>query len=670
MGLETTLSLLSWWQWSALLLVPPAIVALYFLKLKRQPLEVPSTYLWRKSIEDLHVNSLWQRMRQNLLLFMQLLLILLLLLALLRPSFRGAETPGERSIFLIDNSASMSATDAKPTRLELAKQKVAAMIDSLDGGSVMLISFSDNAHIEQGFTSSKRDLRRALEAIAPTNRSTDLIEALRVAAGRSYTVQLPSENAAPSTTGEPKGQLNSDQTIDAIPAKLYIVSDGKFADVQNFSLGSLEPTFLRIGLADTGNVGITTFATRRNEEKPEKLQAFARLENSGDQPVERRVDLDVDGQPRDSKTVTVPARGGQGIQFDVDDVETAALHLKLSPGDSFTVDDEAWTVINPHRLARVLLVSPGNSLLERALNTARAHELAEVSVISPDLMESEEQRKLAASGKIDLVIYDGRSPKTMPQANTLFIGCTPPIEGWSAGEKQAGPQIIDIDHAHPIMQLVEMSDVYIAEGFAVNGPPGSQRLIDSNRGTLLAIGPREGFEDAVLGFGFYTKDDKGEATDNTTWPLRLSFPVFFHNILEYLGGNRTVATGIRAGSAVNLTAPANLQILQVRTPHGNLKDVSRGKLSTFQFSETDELGIYAVEGPDHKVTQRFAVNLFDPAESDIRSRLEDSIKIGYEKIVGRAAPQPVRRDLWKWLVALALGLLLAEWYIYNRRVYI
>jgi hypothetical protein len=32
------------WQWALLALVPPAIIALYFLKLRRQPLEVPSTY--------------------------------------------------------------------------------------------------------------------------------------------------------------------------------------------------------------------------------------------------------------------------------------------------------------------------------------------------------------------------------------------------------------------------------------------------------------------------------------------------------------------------------------------------------------------------------------------------------------------------------------------------
>ena len=60
--------MLSWWQWALLAAVPPAIVLLYFLKLQpHSRCEVPSTYLWRKSIEDLHVNSIWQRLRPSLL---------------------------------------------------------------------------------------------------------------------------------------------------------------------------------------------------------------------------------------------------------------------------------------------------------------------------------------------------------------------------------------------------------------------------------------------------------------------------------------------------------------------------------------------------------------------------------------------------------------------------
>ena len=50
--LTQTFGMLQVWQWGLIGLVPPAIIALYFLKLKRRPLEVPSTYLWHKSIEE------------------------------------------------------------------------------------------------------------------------------------------------------------------------------------------------------------------------------------------------------------------------------------------------------------------------------------------------------------------------------------------------------------------------------------------------------------------------------------------------------------------------------------------------------------------------------------------------------------------------------------------
>ena len=48
-------------SWFVLAGIPVGIIALYFLKLRRRPVRVPSTILWRRSLEDLHVNSLFQR---------------------------------------------------------------------------------------------------------------------------------------------------------------------------------------------------------------------------------------------------------------------------------------------------------------------------------------------------------------------------------------------------------------------------------------------------------------------------------------------------------------------------------------------------------------------------------------------------------------------------------
>src|ERR1700712_5756526 len=111
---------LSWPMWAVLAGVPVGIIALYFLKLRRRPVQVPSTLLWRRSLEDLHVNSLFQRLRKNLLLFLQLLAVILVMIALTGPRIRGTGTEGQRYVLAIDNSASMSATDIKPTRLDLS----------------------------------------------------------------------------------------------------------------------------------------------------------------------------------------------------------------------------------------------------------------------------------------------------------------------------------------------------------------------------------------------------------------------------------------------------------------------------------------------------------------------------------------------------------------------
>src|SRR5437764_5489468 len=112
-----------WWAALLLFLVPFLIVLLYFLKLRRKPLQVPSTFLWRKSIEDLHVNSLFQWLRENVLLLVQLVIILLLIYSVLAFLVHAPTTAGKHYILLIDSSASMAVTDVAPSRLEAARQE-------------------------------------------------------------------------------------------------------------------------------------------------------------------------------------------------------------------------------------------------------------------------------------------------------------------------------------------------------------------------------------------------------------------------------------------------------------------------------------------------------------------------------------------------------------------
>lgn len=675
--------------WAILAAVPPAIVLLYFLKLRRQPLEVPSTYLWRRSIEDLHVNSIWQRLRQNLLLFLQLLLLLLLILALLRPSWSGTRLMDNRLIFIIDSSASMSSQDIEPTRLEYAKQQVLSLIDEMKSGDVgMVVSFANNAQVQQRFTDSRRALREAVEAIQPTARQTDLLEALQVASGLA--------NPGRSAT-----EITDEQVAEALPATVYIFSDGRFPR-PDFSLGNLEPVYIPLGKENTTNVGVVAFSTSRHPEEADRLEVFANLENYDAEDALVTAELFLDGELVDAKDVELAAAtqagaeaagegaekrpnreivpGTNGVTFTLRDVSSGRLELKIQPKeDTLPTDNSAWYAINEPRRATVLLVTPGNEPLEYALETDRARELADVLVEAPGYLDTDEYRVAAAAGTFDLIIYDRCTPTPskitpadgseaieltpLPQSNTLFLGSMPKLPEWTIGERVNVPQIIDVERVHPLMQLVSLGNVAVLSSHTIKPPAGGTVLVDTDQGGILAIGPRGGFEDVVLGFEVVSDEPQ------TNWPLRLSFPVFFMNTLQYLGGSRAqdVDQTIHAGDVFTFAAESGTDKVSVRSPTGKKVELERGPLNRFTYTDTDELGIYEVSD-DKEVVRRFAVNLLDSQET--HTSPEPDIQIRWQEVEGSQGFEPTRRESWKLLLLLGLAVLLFEWYIYNRRVYL
>ncbi len=150
--------------------------------LKRKPVEVPSTFLWRKAIEDLQVNSFFQWLRNNVLLLLQLLIILVLIYGILGFRLHGRSGGGQHYILMIDNSASMSATDVKPSRLDWAKAEALKYIDGASDDDVgMVIEFNSNAKTVQSRTTNRDLLRQAVRSIQPTQRPTQFAEALVLA---------------------------------------------------------------------------------------------------------------------------------------------------------------------------------------------------------------------------------------------------------------------------------------------------------------------------------------------------------------------------------------------------------------------------------------------------------------------------------------------------------
>ncbi len=190
----------------------------------------------------------------------------------------------------------------------------------------------------------------------------------------------------------------------------------------------------------------------------------------------------------------------------------------------------------------------------------------------------------------------------------------------------------------------------------------------------MAVAPRDTFEDVVLGFTILDEqpaaDGKSKKTYGTNWPTRQSFPVFVRNLFEYYGAVRSGTGGenIRPGMPATLESPGGQATLSILSPSGGKTDLKSDKLGKLSFTQTAELGIYSVQSGG-KTVDRFAVNLFDAGESDIRPNRSPTIKVGDVEVKGETAWKPARKEIWKFAVMIGLAVLLVEWYIYNRRIY-
>ena len=651
-------------------LIPPLIFLLYFLKLRRTPLEVPSTYLWARTIEDLHVNSLWQKLRKSLLLFLQLALALLLLLACLRPGCQGEDLIGERFIFLIDQSSSMSATDVPggKTRLEFAKEEIRNLIDRMDyDDSGMIIGFSNTANVIQSYTRSKSLLRRQLDLVKQTNRGTDIKEALSAASGL----------ANPGQTSDKESDRDI-QVADALNATLYIFSDGGIRNVPDFSLGNLTPEYHSVGgLEIPNNVGISAFSLSSQLDSDSGVQAFVQLQNSDDEDHSVTVELFVDGDVFDVRSdIEIKKESTTALSFDFGDLMTriekpVPLEIHIKDEDVYMADNIAFGVLEPPKKANVLIVTASNRFLEIATGTELMQKLAKIEFQPPRFLKEKEYIEAATLGLYDLVIFDQCSPEQMPECNTTFIGTRPPTEEWEFGEKQFPTNVIDTDISHPLMDSVSFGTVNVVESSKLTGPKGTLVLIDATFGPVMSIGPRQGFQDLVIGFSLLEYDDDGNASFNTDWVKKLSFPIFVQNVVSQLaGGFRfNAAQGFEPGELVKFRTVLPTQTAGVTAPDGKKIKLSPRPDKRFVFTGTEAKGVYEVEDLEtESLDQLFVVNLFDFRESDLSVR--DTLEIGYQEIKGTTKTIPARKDFWSWIIFGALALLMIEWYIYNRRVFI
>ncbi len=622
------------WLW--LLPLMGTIVLLWLRRPRRQEVVVPSLRLWRGLASENTAQPARRFLPRHLLLFLQLLTAFLLTLALARPFLFGRAVAGQCYLLIVDNSASMQATDVLPSRLETARAEAAQFVARhlRREDTALVLQTSPRARLVCRLTGDPARLRAALAQVAPTDAPGDMAGALTLA--QSLTQSL--------------AQHKTD-------THLLIYSDGLSA-VSGNSIAFDPPTDrhqVLVGTQTPDNTGITALDSQPNSAGAQAVSVTVQQSGQGHHPG-LTLSLLEDGALIDARQVTF-THGTAQAEFSVplsDIAHNVTVRLDHC-ADDLASDNSAFLVLAPRHKTRVLLVSAGSVFLERGLASLPNAEVSEATPASFAGLR-------APPARADVVVLDGSFDMgPVPPGRYLTFGrAGAPTPLTFTPQPPSDVSIVGQDRAHPVMRFVDMRAVRIRSSARTQAAAWGQVLVDGSRGPLVAAGETGGSRVVSVGFSVSDSD----------WPLRVAFPLFLANSIAWLTEGTTPGAqqpDYAAGQTALAALPPGTRAAHVTRPDGTTRTLPVASASgSVALEDTSQVGLYTVQG-ENQTRYPVAVNLLDPAASLLTPRQSPVLN---HLAARRLSPlmRRVHRDWWTVAAAMALLMLAAEWWVYHRRV--
>jgi len=510
----------------------------------------------------------------------------------------------------------MQSTDRAPSRFEQARREALQLVDSLhDTDQMVLLVAAGHTEVKQSPTSSKSALRRALESCRVTDCPTRLAEALKLA--------------------QPLVKDRRD-------AEIHLYSDGAAPDLTDFEFEGLNVVFHRVG-RQANNVGIVALDVRAHPDDPRRRAVFASVFNAASNAVSVEVELFFEGTSLESRALNLGPRETAPQIFAASQDRDGLFTLRLNSPDDLVADNQAAILSLLPQPVKVLLVSRNTGYLDKALRAVPNVNLA----TSADLTETGEA--------YDLVVLDDVVPSTWPTVNTLAVRSAPTNWVQVTGRVEA-PAIVDWKTSHPLLRFVSFDEVQIAEALTSRTPTWAVPLVDAPNTPLILAG--EFGRQRIVWIGFDTLQ--------STWPLRISFPIFIANAVDWLNPAAAKATQfqVRAGDPLRLALTRPLTNAVVRLPDGSPREVRLDPgAKELVFGDTDRQGVYRVQTEAGE--SAFCVNLLDGAETDTTPKSE--LRFGKYARAQATTVKQASLEIWRRIAALGLLVLLFEWWFYHRR---
>lgn len=634
----------------------PAIVLLYLFKRKYIDTPVSSHLLWNRVLKDLEANRPWQRLRNRLLMLVQLLAAALLVLALMNPFIWSDRKAKSHVVLVLDRSASMSssasaAQGAAPvSRLDLAKRQALDWLsDQAARSEITLVTMGETAEVPVSREKELGKVRDAMSKMEPAYGQTAYKEALSLAAAL--------------TRNDPD-------------AEIRVYTDGQIPEPLTGLSFAVPVTVVRATHQDAlpmpaGNASISQFGVKSAKGPSGSVSAAASIRNWGD--ATRDIELSVFAGRELASVRKVTVEAGRQASVFVEGLPLADWYkLQINGSDTMTADNASYAFLEGDRPKRALLVGAGNLFLEKALQLAGA----EITKLSPDGADAWARGHKAEDGP-DLLVLDAVSADAIASKEWGRLLESKPVlyirSGYSGTEKQVAPGAYSVEE-HPVTRYLTFGDAHFASALAPDSISWGKAVVSAGNVPLIVAGTEHGQPRVLLTFSLLQTD----------LPLRTEFPVLVQNMLEWLvssqGGSlgRAVALERKEIAVSPRTLSARWVPVDTETPLQPIEaEASGGRLSAFQ-TVPSKPGLYRLEERDEAgqlVQSRWLGVTSDPKESTgaTQELVFEASDTGAGKPAGgeqpasatgsgKGAPLP----LWRLFILLVLAAVVWEWGVYRR----
>jgi hypothetical protein len=625
----------------------PVIIIMYLFKRKYIDTEIPSYLLWNRVLKDIEANRPWQKLRNNLLLLIQLLVAAILVLALMQPFVWSDAVQKSHIVIILDRSASMSAfmadipsgEDSK-TRLLRAKQQMLEFIEKLERDQqVTLIAMGEKADILLTRESDQDILKQALVNIETYYGRTVYKE----------TMSLAASLARDDANGE-----------------IHLYSDGQWADTfQGLNIGATVQ-IKKIAEQEIDNIQLIQFGVKRNTAQG-TVSAVATIKNEGSRT--RTADLAVHNENELHSVYKEELQPGEQKTLFMDQLPLAAYYkLSVEAEDLLKADNISYAFLAGAQPRQALLLSDGNLFLEKALRingveVLKAQLNAQGTMVMPD-----SEFDFIIVDAIDTAILETEQWQDMLQQKPVWY-----INDQKGKIGNIVPAAVEYSISeHPITQYIHFEDTHIAALSLYETIPWGEPVISVGNTPLIYAGSVHGHPQVLFTFDLHQSD----------LPLRSEFPVFVQNIVNWLSSGAAVNLGSAvAGEKLEIALSgdaAEAEWIPVSAETAAKPADIDGEFITNMQTVPAVPGLYQFVEKDKEgeiVQSRYLHVKMDPRESSLAYQPPlNFTEADMDLTDSRQAVEPSaensddlsRYSLVSWLILCLILLLFVEWGVYQR----